>query len=439
MFRPLALALSCLLSLWCRPACGDDWPQWLGLKRDSTWREAGTLTRFPSAGAKILWRARVAGGYSGPAVAAGRVFVTDYLREEGEAANDPNARAKLSGRERVLCFDAASGRQLWRHDYECPYSISYPSGPRATPAIDAGRVYSLGAEGNLVCLNASDGRIIWQRDLKHDFKAPTPIWGFCSHPLVDGDTLFLLCGGPDSIVIALDKRTGKGIWHALSAPDAGYSPPMLIEAGGRRQLIAWDPQTVNGLDPATGQLFWSVKLEPDFGMSIVAPRKSGEYLFAGGIKNKGVCLRLDAHKPAVEELWRSSKDRGVGPVDSPVVPVGDVMYAVDREGELTAVDLPSGRRLWQTFAATTGDRRANSASAFMVLNGDHFYIMNDQGELIVARLSPEGYTELDRAKILEPTNEAFGRRVVWSHPAFSGRRMFARNDKELVCVSLEAE
>jgi outer membrane protein assembly factor BamB len=438
LLRPIAFALACLL-LCDQTARGDDWPQWLGLKRDSLWRESGTITKFPSGGAKILWRSSVSGGYAGPAVAAGRVFVTDYVREEGEAANDPNARTKLRGKERVLCFDAAGGRQLWKHEYDCPYSISYPSGPRATPAVEGARVYSLGAEGNLLCLDASEGRLIWQRDLKRDFQAPTPVWGFCSHPLVDGDTLFLLCGGPESIVIALDKHSGKDIWHSLSAADAGYCPPMLIEAGGRRQLIAWDPLTINGLDPATGKLFWSVKLEPDYGMSIVAPRQSGSYLFAGGVKGKGVCLRLDADKPEVHELWRTSSDRGVGPVDSPVVPVGDVMYAVDREGELRAIELPTGRRLWQTYAATTGGRRANSASAFMVRNGDHFYIMNDQGELIIARLSPEKYEELDRGKILEPTNEAFGRNVVWSHPAFSGRRMFARNDKELVCVSLAEE
>lgn len=437
MRQPIAVAVTLLSFVSCRPAAADDWPQWLGLKRDSVWRETGALTHFPEGGAKILWRVPIAGGYTGPAVAAGRVFVTDYVREGGDGANDPNARADLKGKERVLCFDAATGRQLWVHEYDCPYSISYPSGPRATPAVDGNRLYSLGAEGNLLCLETSDGQVVWQRDLKRDFQAPTPIWGFCSHPLVDGDRLFLLCGGPGSVVIALDKHKGKEIWRALSAPDAGYSPPMLIEAGGRRQLIAWDPLKLTGLDPDSGKLFWSVNLEPDYGMSIVAPRRSGEYLFAAGIKNKGVCLQLESNKPAVEELWRVGGSRGIGPVDSPVVPVGDVMYGVDREGELTAFELRTGRRLWQTYAATTGDRRANSASAFIVQNGDHFYVMNDQGELIVARLSPEKYEELSRAKILEPTNEAFGRRVVWSHPAFSGRRMFARNDKELVCVSLE--
>jgi outer membrane protein assembly factor BamB len=417
----------------------DDWPQWLGPGRDSVWHETGVLEKFPAGGPRVLWRTPIAGGYAGPAVAGDRVFVTDYVRSAGDASNNPNGRNSLTGQERVLCLDAASGKVLWKREYDCPYSISYPAGPRATPTVDGEHVYTLGAEGNLRCLRVDSGEVVWQVDFKQAYKAPTPVWGFCSHPLVDGDRLVCLVGGPGSIAVAFDKRTGKELWRALSATDAGYSSPMIVEHSGRRQLVVWHPQAVNGLDPQSGQLFWSVPLEPNYGMSIISPRQAGPYLFVGGIVNVGVMLKLTSDKPAVEEVWRTSAQRGLGPVHSSPVPVGDVLYGVNRDGELTAVQIASGERLWQTYAATTGGRRANSATAYLVRNGERFCIMSETGELIIARLSPEKYEELDRAKILEPTNEAFGRRVVWSHPAFAHRAIFARNDQEIVCVSLATE
>jgi outer membrane protein assembly factor BamB len=211
---------------------------------------------------------------------------------------------------------------------------------------------------------------------------------------------------------------------------------MLITAGGRRQLIVWHPQAANGMNPDTGELYWTVKLEPDYGMSINGATLMGNHLFIGGIKNKALMLALDSNPPSVREIWRPDLRMGVAPVHTPPVPVGDVFYAVNRNGELTAVEIATGKRLWETMKVTTGGRPANSATAFLVRNEDRFYIMSESGELIIARLTPEKYDELDRAKILEPTHEAFGRSVVWSHPAFANKSVYARNDKEIVCVQL---
>lgn len=436
MLRRLVQPLCCgfIMLILAAPLAADDWPQWLGPQRDSVWRESGIIEKFPEGGPKVLWRVPVAGGYAGPAVAGDRVLVCDFV-PEGSGNNDPNNRSQVVGKERVLCFDRNSGQPLWKHEYPCTYDISYPAGPRATPTVDGELVYTLGAEGDLTCLELAPGKVRWQLNFKKQFGAPTPIWGFCSHPLVDGDTLFTLAGGPGSVAIALDKRTGALRWKALDAPDAGYCPPMMIEAGGRKQLVVWHPKSLNGLDPASGQTYWSVPLEPDYGMSIVAPRRSGPYLFAGGVIHKGVMLRLADDKPAVEELWRTSRKIGIGPVHSPVIPYGELLYGVNREGDLTGLEPATGKRLWETFEATSG-RRTNSATAFMVRNDDRFFIFNDLGYLIIARLAPDGYHEIDRAKILEPTNEAFGRPVVWSHPAYAHRSIFARNDQELVCISL---
>src|SRR5438034_2816175 len=157
-------------------AVADDWPQWLGPERDDVWKETGIVEKFPAGGPKILWRAPLSGGYSGPAVAGGKVFITDYVRASGEAKNDPGARPDLTGKERVLCLRASDGKELWKHEYDCPYKISYPNGPRTTPAVSGGKVYTLGAEGNLFCLDAETGKPLWSKDLKKEYQIDAPHW-----------------------------------------------------------------------------------------------------------------------------------------------------------------------------------------------------------------------------------------------------------------------
>ena len=201
----------------------DDWPQWLGPQRDSVWRETGIVEQFPAGGPAVKWRAPVAGGYAGPAVADGRVYVTDYA-SSGDRTPDPNSRSKLQGQERVWCLSAADGRVLWKHEYDCAYEISFPAGPRATPTVDGDRVYTLGAQGDLFCLKTADGSVVWSRNFQRDYQATTPIWGYCGHPLVDGGKLFCVVGGADSIAVAFDKQTGKELWRALSAKEQALLP-----------------------------------------------------------------------------------------------------------------------------------------------------------------------------------------------------------------------
>ena len=414
-----------------------DWPQWMGPNRDGVWPETGIVEKLPESGPTVLWRADVSGGYSGPAVAGGRVFVTDYVTE-GETAGDPGKRDKLEGTERVLCFDAKTGRLLWEHTDEQPYNISYPVGPRCTPTVDGDLVYTLGAEGQLLCLKVADGSVVWKKNFKKDYGATTPYWGFANHPLVEGDRLFCVVGGEGSVGVAFDKKTGKELWKSLSAREQGYAPPTMIEAAGQRQLLIWHAEALNSLDPASGELYWSQPLAPDFGMSIMAPRQAKNLLFASAIVGKGVLLKLADDKPAAEVVYRVEPTTALSPVNSTPIIDGDTMYGVDREGQLRGVKLATGERLWETFSATTGDRRANSGTAFLVKNGDRYFIFSETGDLIIARLTPEGYDEISRAHVLEPTSQAFGRTVVWSHPAFAGKCMFARNDQELICVDLRS-
>jgi outer membrane protein assembly factor BamB len=458
--RPLTAALVCRLV--CRLVCGlvlglglfaggpapraDEWPQWMGPARDGVWRERGIVTAIPAAGLPVKWRAEVQAGYSGPAVAGGRVFVTDYARQQGDVANDPGSRTTLAGRERVLCFDAATGRLLWKHDYDRPYSLSYPSGPRCTPTVADGKVYTLGAEGDLLCLDAASGAVTWSRNVAKDYAAPTPLWGFCGHPLVDGDRLVCVVGGAGSVAVAFDRHTGRELWKALSASESGYCPPSIIESAGVRQLLIWDADTINALEPATGRLLWSQPLKPAYGMSIMAPRVAttprGQVLFASGIGRVGALYTLSADKPGAAIAWRGDPKSAIYCANSTPFIAGDTLYGCDCEtGFLTAAELATGRRLWETGRPTMGDRRGKHGTAFLVRQGDGpgddcTWLFSETGDLILARLSPAAYEELGRMHVVDPTNECFGREVVWSHPAFANRCVFVRNDRELVCVSL---
>jgi outer membrane protein assembly factor BamB len=416
----------------------EDWPQWMGTNRDDVWKETGLLDKFPEGGPKIRWRVPVGLGYAGPAVASGRVYITDYQTTDAPKGN-PAARSKLKGTERILCLKVEDGSQIWKHEYDCSYNVSYPSGPRCTPTVHGGKVYALGAMGNLICLDADTGNVVWSRDLKQDYKIPAPIWGFCGHPLVDGQKLFCLVGGEGSVAVAFDKDTGKELWRALSAKEPGYCPPTMIEAGSTKQLLIWHSESINSLDPETGKVYWTVPLAPNYAMSIAAPRRLGNYLFVGGMGDKGVLLELAADKPAAKEVWRNAKPGVYSATSTPFLE-DETIYGVQwSSGALQAVKLADGAKLWETLAPTTGGKRLPDATTFLVKNGDRFFLFGETGHLVIARLSPKGYEEISRCKLLEPTTDVFGRTVVWSHPAFANKCVFARNDKELVCASLAAE
>lgn len=422
-------------------AKASDWPQWMGEGRDGVWKETRILERIPATGLKVLWRVPVGGGYSGPAVVGDRVYLTDYQKATGTITNNPGGRDELTGKERVLCFDAKSGNTLWTHEYDRPYKLSYPSGPRATPTVADGRVYALGAEGNLWCLNAMTGEVLWSKDLVQEYSAPVPQWGFSGHPLVDGSKLICLVGGQGSVAVAFDRVTGKELWKALSASESGYAPPSIIEAGGVRQLLIWDADKLNALNPETGAVYWSQDLKPDYSMSIMAPQKEGDLLFASGIGNVGAVFRLDSKKPGAEVVWTGNSNKGVYAANStPLIVEGTIYGVCCQQGQLRGVRMADGKRLWQTFAPTTGEKRgASHGTAFVVRHATSFYLFSETGDLIQAKLSPEGYEELGRFHVLEPSQTVFGREVVWSHPAFANQCVYARNDKELVCVSLAAE
>ncbi len=422
----------------------DDWPEWLGPRHDSVWRESGILQKFPSEGAKVRWRAKSGGGYSGPIVSGGRVYVSDRLLAPG-ATNpaDPFQRGRIPGVERVLCLNEADGKLIWKHEYDCPYSVSYPAGPRVAPQVKDGKVYSLGAEGNLYCLSAKDGQVFWSHDFKKELGVQTPLWGFSGHPLIDGQKVICLAAGEGSTVIAYDKDTGKELWRALSAKEPGYSSPVIVEAGGKRQLILWHPEAANSLEPETGKLYWTEPFKARSGMTIATPRRLDNKLFFTSFYNGSLMMDLDPGKPAAKAIWRTEKmsekdTTHLNAVMTTPFLENGYIYGVCSYGQLRCLKADTGERIWETFQATTSGEPVRWANAFIVKNQDRFFLFNEKGDLIIAKLSPEGYKEISRAHLLEPTNTAAGRDVLWSHPAFANRCVYARNDQEIICVDLAA-
>jgi outer membrane protein assembly factor BamB len=424
-------------------ATADDWPQWMGANRDDIWTEKGLIETFPEGGLTFLWRKPISGGFSGPAVAGSKVYVTDYVRSAGDDKPAPTRRNDLQGKERVFCLDAKTGDEVWRHEYDCNYTISYPAGPRCTPTVTGGKVYTLGAMGDLFCLDAATGGVIWSKNLPTAYNAPLPLWGYAGHPLVYKNLLVCMAGGENSAVVALNKETGKEVWRALSTREIGYSPPTLIEAGGTTQLLIFHGKSLNSLNPDTGRLYWTEPLATSFSMAIMAPRKGGDFLFAGGHRGKSLGLKLDDSKPAVTIAWKGSRTVGLAPVSGTPFVENGVAYGIDGNGLFRAMRVATGERLWSTSKPVNGrdgERRGpNEGATFVTKNGDRFFIFGENGDLVIAKLSPDKYNEVSRTKLLDPVGVGLGRQIVWSHPAYADQCVFARNDKEIVCASLAAE
>jgi len=423
----------------------DDWSQWLGPKRDAVWAEKGLATEFPKDGPKVLWRKPIAAGYAGPAVVGAKVYITDRVAAVIDPKNPP-PKGTLPGNERVHCLNAADGKTLWTHTYDCTYTnVSYPSGPRTTPIVEGDRLYTLGTMGDLLCLNTADGTVVWSKNFVKDYAAPVPAWGWSAHLLLDGDTLVSLVGGEGQAVVAFDKKTGKEKWKALSTKEICYSPPVVTEAGGARQLIVWLSEAVYSLNLTTGAKYWEHK-HPDAGevarpaVSIITPKRAGDKLLVSSFYHGTLCLKLDADKPAATVAWRSKTSYpkpidGLNAVMTSLLVKDKHVYGIAGMGELICQDLETGK-LVRKGDEIFGEKAAFCAAVFWVDAGEAVYGLTDQGDLVILKLSPEKCDILASAHVLEPTHAAKGRKAVWAHPAFAGKCVYFKNDKEIVCVSL---
>ncbi len=431
-------------------ANADDWPRWMGPQGDGVWKETGIVDRFDSAEAKVVWRKKVGGGYGGPSVANGRVFVMDRVGDTQGVKVENNIRTTgaLAGGERILCLDEKSGEKIWEHTYDCEYTVAYPTGPRCTPTIDGELVYALGAMGHLNCLNAATGKVIWSKDLLSEYKTRPPLWGFSSHPLVDGNQLLVPTGGEGSALVSFDKKTGKELWRVGSTRDVAYAALVLHEPkDAPRQLIFWHADGVTSYSPKDGKEFWNVKFPEQTNpsqTSIATPRIVGDRLFISEFYKGSLLLQIQAKPPGVKELWRSyvkdkrHKESLNSMMTTPVIKDGHVYgigYVGRGVGTLRCFELESGKMIWSKDDWME-KKPVVFATSFLVENQGRYFMMNDNGELMIAKMSPDGFEEISRTKLLKPTSVARGRDVVWSHPAYANKRVFARNDEEIICVDL---
>jgi len=412
-------------------AHAEDWPQWRGVNRDGVWHESGIVETFASKELTPKWRVEIGAGYCGPTVASGRVYVMDRLTRPASI-------------ERVHCLDEQSGKRLWSYEYDCPYGrIGYPAGPRASVTIQGGKAFALGASGRLHVFDAASGKILWQKDLDQQYTIDMPIWGIAASPLVFEDLVILEIGGQGACLVALKTESGDEAWRALS-DRAQYSAPILVQQAGQPVVLCWTGDSVAGLAPKTGQVLWRYPWKPvQMPIGIASPVVLGDRVFFTSFYDGSLLLRLPRERTEAEKLWRiagrDEKNTAAlhSIISTPVFENGYI-YGVDSYGELRCLDAATGNRVWENRTAVP---RARWSTIHFVKNGDRYFLFNERGELVIARLSPSGYDEISRAKLLEPTTDQLRERggVCWSHPAFANKHVFARNDKELVCASLAAE
>lgn len=429
--RPFFIAIL-TASLFSDSGRGEDWPQWRGKNRDGVWTETGLVEKFATDRLTPKWRAEIGAGYCGPTVANGRVFVMDR-------------QTKPASTERVLCFDEKTGEKVWGYEYPCNYgSVRYPAGPRASVTIHEGKAYSIGSTGHTFCFDASDGKVLWQKDLEAVYDIDMPIWGIAASPLIYENLVILHIGGRGgACVVALDRNSGQEAWRALN--DQGqYSAPILVEQAGQPVVICWTGDSVAGLHAPTGKVLWRYVWKPrNMPIGVATPVVEKDRVFFTSFYDGSLMLRLLIDKTEVEKVWQIAGRNEQNTlalhtiISTPVFRDGYV-YGVDSYGELRCLDGATGERLWEDTTATP---RARWSNIHFVRNGDRYWMFNERGELIIGLLSPEGFKEISRAKLIEPTTAQLNERggVCWSHPAFANRHVFVRNDKELVCASLEAK
>jgi outer membrane protein assembly factor BamB len=392
------------------PAPPDDWPQWRGPRREGVSAESDLLTAWPPGGPPVLWRVKGGEGYSSLAVADGRVTT---LVQDGNG-------------EAVVCWDADTGRELWRFPYPARYTTGNGSGPRSTPTVDGDRVYTVGATGLFHCLEAATGKQLWEHDLLRETGAANLQWGVSFSPLVHGDLVITNPGGKGGrSVVAFDKQDGKRVWQALDNP-AGYSSPIAVTAGGIPQVIVFTGDALVSLAPDDGQLYWSYPWTTSFGVNAATPiffrARSGErtldYLFISSGYGKGCAVLkvvLEGGRACVRMVYENNRMRNHF---SSSVRVGDHFYGLD-EDRLTCMEVRTGKVAWQERGFGKGA---------LIAAGRHLLVLGETGTLALVEAAPDAYRELARFEVFE------GR--CWTAPALAHGRLYLRDEKEVVCLDL---
>jgi outer membrane protein assembly factor BamB len=387
-----------------------DWPQWLGPTRDGVatdkvapWKEAP----------KVLWRQPVGEGHSSPVVADGKVFV--------------HAKVKDNDQEELLAFDAKTGKPLWQVSYDRgKFQSIFGSGPRATPAVAGGKVYTLGVTGILGCFEVEGGKKVWTEDILQKFKAANLTFGVSCSPLVDGDLVLVNAGGKGASLVAFNKDKGDVVWKTGDDP-ASYSSPIVIGQGKERQVVFLTARGLVGLAPADGTVFWKFPLIDKLSESSTTPVRSGDVLLGSSVTYGSVGLKLETKddKPTASEAWKNSALTCY--FSTPVAVGKEHLYMVTGtiipppSATLRCVDAKTGKELWSKS-------KVGKYHAALIRTGDDKLLMlDDAGNLVLLEPNAKEYKELARSKVAGET---------WAHPALSDGKLYVRDAKELICLQL---
>jgi outer membrane protein assembly factor BamB len=403
------------------PERPGEWPQWRGPNRDGLSAETGLLSRWPEKGPRVLWRTPIKGGYASPVVANGRVYVFD----------------RDGSQERLVCLDAASGKEQWTYRYDFDAGKisgfnSYGAGPRATPTIHDGRVYTVGATGLMHCLEAEPAgatpKVFWQHDLLAEFRAPMPQWGIACSPLVEDNLVIVQPGGSDASIVAFDRLSGEVVWKALS-DNAGYSSPVAATAAGVRQVICFTGKGLAGLRAADGEQLWYFPWSTPYDCNVATPIVAGDYVFISSDYSTGCALLHlvpEGEGVKVERIWVRSNKLMRNQFSTCVLLNGH-LYGFDvvghgGTGTLKCADLRTAQEKW---AAS----RELPKGCLLAADG-HLLVLGENGELALVEATPDEFRLKGRVQVLNGSE-------CWAPPALAGGRLYLRDHREIVCLDLK--
>ncbi|MCP4660107.1 MAG: PQQ-like beta-propeller repeat protein [bacterium] len=387
----------------------QEWPQWRGPNRDGVASGFTVPESWPEKPQRV-WQTAVGSGYSGPVTAGGTIYL---LSREGDE-------------EVVQAFTLSDGKPQWRQSYPASFRVSqvasaHGKGPKSTPVVADGKLYTLGISGTLSCFDASTGKRRWQKDFSDEFKNTWPIYGTGMSPIVVGDLLIAHVGGPrDGALIAFDASSGEVRWrNAEDGPS--YASPIVVELQGQRQLVTMTERHIVGVDLGNGRQLWSVPYKTGYDENIVTPVLYGDKLIFSGVQKSTLAyeVKRDGERWTPREVWSSSQV----PIymSSPVL-VGNRLFGMSHKdkGRFFALDAATGKTLWITEGRQ--GEYASIASAGGVL-----LILTGHAQLWVLPADADDFAPLARYKVADsPT---------WAHLALTERGILIRDQSSLALWS----
>jgi len=409
-FKCISRVVVALLSLVAPSiAAADDWPRWRGPGGDGICHEKGLLESWPK-DLKPLWSAEVGKGYSGPVAKDGRVYQFSLI----------------GGDDTLTCYDANTGKPLWTESYDGGWDGSYP-GTRATPYIEGDRIYTLGGSGELTARELASGEQLWRMNVLRKGAGGSALsWAQASNPLIDGDLIYVQGGSGGRVGIGVNKNTGEIVWRSEARTNGGYAHPILADVGGRKQLILFASDGPMAIDPASGRTIWQREFKNGPGVNASEPIYRDGHLFVTAAYGMGAMM-LKLTPKGAQPAWENSQIEGRF---QPAILDGDYLY-VNSEGTLVCMKWPNNEIKWKT-----GNKDKNLlglGGSIVRINKDKMILLSQSGRLTLAKATPEGFMQISTIPDLVEGSE------VWATPAIHNGKLYAKGERELVCVDLKAD